>query len=85
MPDNNLSTNDRIPDPYLEKGEETMPKSLIHPNRCKNGCSLFEPVESEQWNDIIGYCGVHGGKTAISNEKYIFLQVRGCCSYGGGG
>jgi len=59
-----------------------MVKSLIHPNRCDNGCSLFDDRRDEHLHLGIGFCKVHGGETIISEGQYRFLSFRGCCSYG---
>ncbi len=61
-----------------------MAKSLIHPNRCRNGCSLFEknPCEDDPTSLVMGYCRAHGGYTAIYWDQEIFMKVRGCCTYG---
>ena len=58
-------------------------KSLLHPNRCRNGCSMFDDNRDGNPDyNIVGYCRAHGAHTAISFETEIFIKVRGCCTYG---
>lgn len=57
---------------------------MTHPQRCKNGCALYEQEPVSHWNDHIGFCKFAHGKTAIDNRVYIFIQVRGCCAYSQG-
>jgi hypothetical protein len=59
-----------------------MTKSLTHPNCCDNGCCLFSRGPDEPQLGVKGFCRVHGGETIISQAQYLFLQVRGCCSFG---
>jgi len=67
--------------PEQRTGGVTMIKSLIHPNRCDNGCRFFD-IQTHLLQIGIGYCWVTGGDKFILHNDYESLKSRGCPSYG---
>ena len=54
----------------------------LHHQRCRNGCTLFEPDPSQDDPcNIVGFCKAYGGYTAVHWDTEIFMKIRGCCMY----